>query len=113
MRWQSLLPVTIRSVWESDSKPRFVDETFQALLLADKPTFRNCLVAMRPTTKSADLPSSYDIKIYLNNAFVNHLEQLTNDIKVSYVILEKALTGIHRIIEHRWKNLSDCRRLDC
>lgn len=55
----------------------------QALMLADKVSFRNCLVVMRPATTSAELPSAYDIRNYLKNTFIQHLEQLRSDIKVS------------------------------
>ncbi|KAM6491740.1 hypothetical protein JOM56_012780, partial [Amanita muscaria] len=59
-----------------DAVARLIACDDQALMLADKATFQNCLMAMRPKTRSADLPSTYDVKIYLNNAFVKHLEQL-------------------------------------
>jgi hypothetical protein len=55
----------------------------QALMLADKPTFRNCLVIMRPKTKMGDLPSTHDVRAYLRNVFVQHLNQLKQDIEVS------------------------------
>ncbi|KAH9009502.1 hypothetical protein EDB84DRAFT_1235332, partial [Lactarius hengduanensis] len=48
----------------------------QALILVDKATFQNCLVIMRPKTKRADLPSAYDVKVYLKNTFITHLKQL-------------------------------------
>ncbi|KAF8060907.1 hypothetical protein FPV67DRAFT_1423100 [Lyophyllum atratum] len=55
----------------------------QALLLADKVSFRNCLVSMRPEAKRADLPSSHDIRNFIHNAFVDRLNELKQDIEVS------------------------------
>ncbi|KAM6504366.1 hypothetical protein JOM56_001309, partial [Amanita muscaria] len=47
-----------------------------ALMFADKNTFHNCLVVMRPKTRSAELPSINDVRGYLRNTFVNQIEQL-------------------------------------
>jgi hypothetical protein len=55
-------------------------------MLAKKSTFRNCRVVMRPKTKATDLPSINDVRIYLRNAFVWHVEQVQNDIEVSTTI---------------------------
>src|SRR6266704_3362452 len=55
----------------------------QALLLAEKVTFCNCLIAMHPKTKHANLPSMHDVKVYLRNAFVAQLDKLKADIMVS------------------------------
>ncbi|KAF8059787.1 hypothetical protein FPV67DRAFT_1424758, partial [Lyophyllum atratum] len=55
----------------------------QALLLADKASFRNCLVSMRPQAKRADLPSSHDVRNFIHKAFVDRLKQLKKDIEVS------------------------------
>ncbi|KAF8882597.1 hypothetical protein BD779DRAFT_1406222, partial [Infundibulicybe gibba] len=54
----------------------------QALAVADKTTFRNCLVAMCPEATKADVPSAHDVKIYINNSFVQHLINLKTVIKV-------------------------------
>ncbi|KAF5374133.1 hypothetical protein D9615_008888 [Tricholomella constricta] len=53
----------------------------QALMLADKIRFRNCLVAMRPKAKKADLPTSHGVRLFLNNSFVKCLEELKADIQ--------------------------------
>ncbi|KAF8057052.1 hypothetical protein FPV67DRAFT_1430865 [Lyophyllum atratum] len=56
----------------------------QALMLADKITFRNVLVAMRPQAKKIDLPSAHDVGVYIHNAFCKGLEKLKADIEVRY-----------------------------
>ncbi|KAF8494888.1 hypothetical protein F5888DRAFT_1567472, partial [Russula emetica] len=48
----------------------------QALALAEKPLFRNCLVAMRPKTTRKDLPSRHNIEVYIHNEFVDWLKTL-------------------------------------
>ncbi|KAF8867732.1 hypothetical protein BD779DRAFT_1396930, partial [Infundibulicybe gibba] len=48
----------------------------QSLALADNVLFRNSLVAMRPGTVSADVPSSHSVATHLHNAFVLHLAAL-------------------------------------
>ncbi|KAF8057817.1 hypothetical protein FPV67DRAFT_1429746, partial [Lyophyllum atratum] len=55
----------------------------QALMLADKVSFRNVLVSMRPTATKADLPSSHDVRNHIHNSFVERLNQLKKDIEVS------------------------------
>ena len=59
----------------------------QALALAEKPVFRNCLVAMRPKTTRKDLPSRHDIEVYIHNEFVDWLKTLKSEILVSKKIL--------------------------
>ncbi|KAF5382025.1 hypothetical protein D9615_004467 [Tricholomella constricta] len=48
----------------------------QALMLADKISFRNVLVSMRPIAKKADLPTSTDVRNHLHNSFVERLKEL-------------------------------------
>jgi hypothetical protein len=55
----------------------------QALAVAEKPIFRNCLVAMRPKTMRKDLPSRHGIEVYIHNEFVDWLKTLKNEILVS------------------------------
>ncbi|KAI0244897.1 hypothetical protein BJV78DRAFT_1144378 [Lactifluus subvellereus] len=55
----------------------------QSLAVADKVMFRNCLVAMRPKTTIKDLPSTYDITMYIHNQFVERLQELKKEILVS------------------------------
>jgi len=55
----------------------------QAPALAEKPIFRNCLVAMRPKTTRKDLPSRHNIEVYIHNEFVDWLKILKAEILVS------------------------------
>ncbi|KAM6503160.1 hypothetical protein JOM56_000103, partial [Amanita muscaria] len=48
----------------------------QSLAVASKTTFRNCLVTMRPKTRTSELPTMHDITTYIHNMFVKHLEDL-------------------------------------
>ena len=41
----------------------------EALAVANKPIFRNCLVTMRPKTRSKELPSTHDVVTYIHNEF--------------------------------------------
>ena len=43
--------------------------------MANSTVFRNCLVAMRPTSNAADLPSTHDITTYIHNTFIDSLKQ--------------------------------------
>lgn len=58
----------------------------QALALADNATFKNCLVAMRPRATSADLPSTHDVTVYINNEFIAVLTQLKARITVRHFL---------------------------
>jgi hypothetical protein len=54
----------------------------QALSLADKASFRNCLVAMRPRTTKADMPSAHDVATFIHNEFVVLLDKFKRQISV-------------------------------
>jgi hypothetical protein len=54
----------------------------QALSLAGKATFRNCLVAMRPRTTTADIPSTHDVTVFIHNQFADLLDKLKDQISV-------------------------------
>ena len=54
-----------------------------------KTTFRNCLVAMWPTSILLDLPSTHDVSTHLHNEFVSWMGNLKAEIKV--------LNGFHGI----------------
>ncbi|KIL55506.1 hypothetical protein M378DRAFT_54975, partial [Amanita muscaria Koide BX008] len=54
----------------------------KAFALADKTTFRNILVTMRPKTKKKELCSAYEVSTHLHNKFVGWMETLKNDIEV-------------------------------
>ena len=53
--------------------------------MADKVTFQNCLVSMRPATTKADLPSTYNITTFIHNFFVTFLKEIQEEIKVIIV----------------------------
>jgi hypothetical protein len=59
----------------------------QPLMLTNKTTFQNCLVIMHLKMKVVDLPSINDVRLYLHNTFVQHLNNLKQDIKVSLLSL--------------------------
>lgn len=48
----------------------------------NKPVFRNCLVAMRPRTRTKELPSIHGVETHIHNEFVKHLDDLQKRIKV-------------------------------
>ncbi|KIM51950.1 hypothetical protein SCLCIDRAFT_65894, partial [Scleroderma citrinum Foug A] len=54
----------------------------QSLAIANKPAFRNCLVAMCPNANKADIPSSHDISTFIHNSFINFLQNLKHRIQV-------------------------------
>ncbi|KAF8443713.1 hypothetical protein L210DRAFT_3312990, partial [Boletus edulis BED1] len=54
----------------------------QSLAVANKSTFRNCLVAMHPHTKTIDLPSTHDVTTYIHNAFGKFIDRIKNIIQV-------------------------------
>jgi len=58
-------------------------------VLADNPAFHNILVAMRPKSTTSDLPSLYDVKVFLHNAFVKHISDLKESIMVSKLLFRK------------------------
>ena len=49
----------------------------------DNPAFRNALISMRPKSTKTNLPSSYNMKVYLHNKFVQCIVVLEEEIKVS------------------------------
>ncbi|RDB23356.1 Zinc finger BED domain-containing protein DAYSLEEPER [Hypsizygus marmoreus] len=53
---------------------KFITCDDQAISLADKASFRNCLVVMRPKSTTKDLPSAHDVNTHLHNEFVRHLK---------------------------------------
>jgi hypothetical protein len=58
-------------------------EPIKSLAMADKASFRNCLVAMRPKAVTKDIPSTHNVTTYIHNQFVKRLEELKGDILVS------------------------------
>jgi len=41
------------------------------------------MISMRPKSTTADLPSSYDVKVHLHNEFVKYMKDLKESIIVS------------------------------
>lgn len=62
----------------------------QSLAVANKAIFRNCLVAMRPKTTKADVPTTHDVMSHLHNEFVGWLQELKADIEVLESFTSKA-----------------------
>ena len=58
--------------------------TGQSLAVANKATFWNCFVMMRPKTRIEDLPMTHDITVHLHNEYVAWIEKLKSDIKVHW-----------------------------
>ncbi|KAK2464611.1 hypothetical protein APHAL10511_003400 [Amanita phalloides] len=52
----------------------------QSLAIADKATFRNCLVSMRPNSIKADIPTTHTITLYIHNQFVKFIDRLKETI---------------------------------
>ena len=57
-------------------------DTQKSLAVADKVSFRNCLVSMRPSATKIDIPSTHDITVYLHNAFSSFFKKIQEEIKV-------------------------------
>jgi hypothetical protein len=58
------------------------------LALANNPAFQNALIAIRPKSTTSDLPTTYDMKVFLHNAFVKHMTNVKDEITVSNLPLE-------------------------
>ena len=67
---------TLCSTHSPDAHP----PRYQAINVANKPAFTNCLVAMRPKTTREELPSAWTCRKVITNSFVDYLEQLCIDI---------------------------------
>jgi hypothetical protein len=79
----------------------------QALAVANKTTFKNCLVAMRPRATKSDIPTTHDVTVYIHNQFANWLKELKGDIIVS-IRTYKGRKNTHRTPGCSWKNLNYC-----
>lgn len=80
----------------------------QALAVAEDVTFRNCLVAMRPTTKAKELPSSHVVKKHISNCYVEHVEAVNRDVGVSVrvtLLIVQLLTYLD--IESSWQDCNN------
>ena len=58
-------------------------------MLANKVTFHNILVIMRPRTKNSDLSSLFEVSTHLHNEFVKWMEGLKKEISVKLVLGKK------------------------
>jgi hypothetical protein len=54
----------------------------QAIALAEKAAFKNCLVAMQPKTKNCELPSRHNVEIHIQNQFTSLISDLKQSITV-------------------------------
>ncbi|KAG1739813.1 uncharacterized protein EDB91DRAFT_1053467 [Suillus paluster] len=70
---------------------KFVVCDDQSLAVANKATFRNCSVTMRPAAMKADIPSVHDITTYIHSAFLDFFVQLKSDIQVDDFYYHSAL----------------------
>jgi hypothetical protein len=83
---------------KSDCAPQPINNSLllllQSLAVANKAMFRNCLVAMRPKTTNADVPTTHDVMSHLHNEFVGWLQELKADIEVleSITLKTRSLT---------------------
>jgi hypothetical protein len=77
-----------------------------------KAVFRNCLVTMRPKTRTKELPTTHDVIVYLHNAYIKFMNQIKESFNVScqfnWIInmsyCWEGCTG---------ENLCHCRCVDC
>ena len=74
----------VSSQYSHQHQRTHIEQTcLQPLVLADNLAFRNSLVVMRPKSTTADLPTSYDAKVYIHNQLVQHMKVLKEEIAVS------------------------------
>ncbi|KAF8231986.1 hypothetical protein L208DRAFT_1274453, partial [Tricholoma matsutake] len=66
-----------------DAVSWFVACNDQSLAMANKASFCNCLVSMRPKSITKDILSTHNVTTYIHNQFVKQLEELKGDILVS------------------------------
>ena len=66
------------------AKVQFIICNDQALTIANKAIFRNCLIVMRPKMLHVDLSSIHKVTTYIHNKFIAQLKELKTDIEVSY-----------------------------
>ncbi|KAF8220039.1 hypothetical protein L208DRAFT_1127592, partial [Tricholoma matsutake] len=66
-----------------DAVSQFVVCNDQSLAVANKASFHNCLVSMRPKSITKDIPSTHNVTTYIHNQFVKQLEELKGDILIS------------------------------
>ena len=79
----------VRVVWNREGDVGF-DAVLQSLIMANKTLFRNCLVAMCPSSTSANLPSKHDVCTYIHNEFIDFFNDIKARINVSDKISMKS-----------------------
>jgi hypothetical protein len=68
-------------------------------------------MSANPKLGKKDLPTSHDVRVFLQNAFVPHLNELKEEIKVSSYKNRHMMMLI--ILGSAWKGFDDSRLLDC
>ncbi|KZS86553.1 hypothetical protein SISNIDRAFT_420753 [Sistotremastrum niveocremeum HHB9708] len=66
----------------------------EPFMLADKATFRNILVAMRPKTKKKEIPSRYLVQKYIDDEFEKYMVEL----KESIIVSSRVFASVHELI---------------
>lgn len=56
-------------------------QPLKSLAVVDKAVYQNCLVAMRPKTHKKELPSSHEVKNYIQKQFVERIDALKEAFK--------------------------------
>ncbi|KZT31287.1 hypothetical protein SISSUDRAFT_957387, partial [Sistotremastrum suecicum HHB10207 ss-3] len=81
--------VTKRDTALSFSRERVLHAVAQYVVTKDIPlshagsaAFRNALTSMRPHTKSSELPSSHDVSVYINNQYIDLLNEFKEQFQV-------------------------------
>ena len=69
----------------------------QPLVIANKASFRNCLVAMRPAATKADIPSAHDVSTFIHNSFIDFFQRLKTNIQVSSILFWVAYSKPHTL----------------
>ena len=59
----------------------------KAFALVSKAVFRNCLVVMRPKTRTKEFLGPYDIETHLQNEYIKFMDQIKQAIQVSAIYL--------------------------
>lgn len=58
---------------EWNLSPEVYSWSAKAFALAEKPSFRNCLVTMRPSTRREEIPSTHIVRTQILNNFADYL----------------------------------------
>jgi hypothetical protein len=84
--------------------------SLQSLVVADKTTFRNCLVTMRPRTRTSELASTHEVTTHIHNEFVEYMKNLKEEFEVSNPFYERSVLTCH-LVQYRC-NIHHCRWMD-